>query len=60
MNISYYPIYINFAILPQLILTMVTLASHLYDLLQLVLLVETVFYTIVNIIQVINKEARAT
>ena len=45
--------------LSQLIPTMVTLVSHPYDLFQLVLLVETT-YTIVNMIQVINKEARAT
>ena len=38
---------------------MVTLVSHSYDLFQLILLVETA-YTIVNMIQVINKEARAT
>ena len=37
----------------------VTLVSHSHDLFQLVLLVETA-YTIVNMIQVINKEARAT
>ena len=37
----------------------VTLVSHSYDLFQLVLLVKTT-YTIVNMIQVINKEARAT
>ena len=37
---------------------MVTLVSHSYDLFQLVLLVETA-YTIVNMSQVINKEARA-
>ena len=36
-----------------------SLASHSHGLFQLVLLVETA-YTIVNIIQVINKEARAT
>ena len=47
------------ATLSQLIHTMVTLISHSYDLFQLVLLVETA-YTIVNMIQVINKEARAT
>ena len=47
------------ATLSQLIRTMVTLVSHSYDLFQLVLLVETA-YTIVNMIQVINKEARAT
>ena len=39
--------------------TMVTLVSHSYDLFQLVLLVETA-YKIVNMIQAINKEARAT
>ena len=38
---------------------MVTLVSHSYDLFQLVLLVETT-NRIVNMIQVINKEARAT
>ena len=47
------------ATLSQLIHTMITLVSHSYDLFQLVLLVETV-YTIANMIQVINKEARAT
>ena len=47
------------ATLSQLIRRMVTLVSHSYDLFQLVLLVETT-YTIVNMIQVINKEARAT
>ena len=36
-----------------------TLASHSHDIFQLVLLVETV-YTIVNMIEVINKEARAS
>ena len=46
------------ATLSQLIRTMVTLVSHSYDLFQLVLLVETA-YTIVNMIQVINKEAEA-
>ena len=39
-------------------MVMVTLVSHSYDLFQLVLLVETA-YTIVNMSQVINKEARA-
>ena len=43
----------------QLIRTIVTLVSHSYDLYQLVLLVETA-NTIVNMTQVINKEARAT
>ena len=47
------------ATLSQLIGTMVTLVSHSYDLFQQVLLVETA-YTIVNMIQVINKEAIAT
>ena len=47
------------ATLTQLIHTMITLASHSFDLFQLVLLVETA-YTIVNMIQVINKEARET
>ena len=47
------------AALLQLILTMVTLVSYSHDLFQLVLLVETA-NTIVNMIQVINKEARAT
>ena len=47
------------ATLSQLIHTMVTLVSHSYDHFQLVLLVETA-YTIVNMIKVINKEARAT
>ena len=36
-----------------------SLVSHTHDHFQLVLLVETA-YTIVNMIQVINKEARAT
>ena len=45
--------------LSQLIRTMVTLVSHSYDLFQQVLLVDKA-YTIVNMIQVINKEARAT
>ena len=43
----------------QLVRTMVTLVSHSHDLFQLVLIVETA-YTTVNMIQVINKEARAT
>ena len=47
-------IYMNFVIF-----VFVTLVSHSHDLFQLVLLVETA-YTIVNMIQVINKEARAT
>ena len=47
------------ATLSQLICTMVTLVSYSHDLFQLVLLIETA-YTIVNMIQVINKEARAT
>ena len=47
------------ATLTQLIRTMVTLVSHRYDLFQLVLLVDTA-YTIVNMIHVINKKARAT
>ena len=47
------------ATLSQLMHTMVTLVSHSHNLFQLVLLVETV-YPIVNMIQVINKEARAT
>ena len=47
------------ATLPQLIRTMVTLVSHSFDLSQLVLLVDTA-YTIVKIIQVINKEDGAT
>ena len=51
--------FLCFATLSQLIRTMVTLVSHSHDLFQLVLLVETA-YTIVNMIQVINKEARAT
>ena len=52
-------VFLFIATLSQLIRTMVTLVSHSYDLFQLVLLVETA-YTIVNMIQVINKEARAT
>ena len=47
------------ATLSQLIRMMVTLVSHSHDLFQLVSIVETA-YTIVNMIQVINKEARAT
>ena len=47
------------ATLSQLIRMMATLVSHSYDLFQLVLLVETA-YTNVNMIQVINKVARAT
>ena len=43
----------------MLIRTMVTLVSHSDVFFQLVLVVETA-YTIVNMIQVINKEARAT
>ena len=43
----------------QLIHTIATLVSHSYNLFQLVLLVETTD-PIVNMIQVINKEARAT
>ena len=43
----------------MLIRTMVTLVSHSHVLFQLVLIVETA-YTIVNMIQVINKEVRAT
>ena len=46
------------ATLSPLIRTMFTLASQSYDLFQLVLLVETA-YIIVNMIQVINEEARA-
>ena len=46
-------------ILSQLIRTMIALVSHSHDLFQLVLLVEMA-YTIVNMIQFINKEARAT
>ena len=46
------------ATLSQLTRTMVTLVSHSYDLFQLVLLVDTAC-TIVNMIQVVNKEARA-
>ena len=45
--------------LSQFIRTMVTLVSHSYNLFQVVLLVETA-YTIVKMIQVINKETRAT
>ena len=47
------------ATLSQLRHTMVTLVSHSYDLFQLALLVATVS-TIVNMIQVINEETRAT
>ena len=47
------------ATLSQLIHTMVTLVSQLHNLFHLVLLVQTA-YPIVNMIQVINKEARAT
>ena len=55
----YIYVFLFIATLSQLIRTMVTLVSHSYDLFQLVLLVEMA-YTIVNMIQVINKEARAT
>ena len=62
----YIYIYINLtlcflfiATLSQLIHTIVTLVSHSHNLFQLVLLVETA-YPIVNMIQVIHKEARAT
>ena len=54
-------IYICFlfiATLSQLTRTMFTLASHSYDLFQLVLIVEMA-YTIGNMIQDINKESRA-
>ena len=47
------------ATLSQLIRTMVTLVSYSHDLFQLVLVVETAS-TIVKMIQVVNKEARAT
>ena len=47
------------ATLTQFIRTMVTLVSRSHGRFQLVLLVETT-YTIVNMIQVIKKEARAT
>ena len=47
------------ATLSQLIRTMVTLVSHSYDLFQLVVLVDTA-YTVVNVIQVVNKKPRAT
>ena len=47
------------AALSQLIPTMFSLASHSYGLFWLVLLVDTA-YTIVNMIQVVSKEARAT
>ena len=46
------------ATLSQLIRTMVTLVPHSHDPLQLVLLVDTA-NTIVKMIEVINKEARA-
>ena len=55
MNVVFF-VYCNII---ALIHTMITLVSHSNDLFQLVLLVETA-YTIVNMIQVINKEARAT
>ena len=45
--------------LSQLMRTMVTLVSHLHDLFQLLLIIEMP-YAIVNMIQVTNKEARAT
>ena len=51
--------FVFIATLSQLMRTMVTLVLHSYDHFQLVLLVETA-YTIVNMIQVIHKEARAT
>ena len=55
MNVVFF-VYCNIIVL---IHTMITLVSHSNDLFQLVLLVETA-YTIVNMIQVINKETRAT
>ena len=55
MNVVFF-VYCNII---ALIHTMITLVSHSNDLFQLVLLVETA-YTIVNMIQVINKETRAT
>ena len=65
MNIYEYILLFNsscflfIATLSQLMRTMVTLVSHSYDLFQLVLLVGTAC-TIVNMIQVINKEDRVT
>ena len=65
MNISYYKnLHIYIYILSQHIHMMVTLASHSNNLSQLCFtsslsLVETA-YPIVNMVQVINKEARAT
>ena len=51
--------FVFIATLSQFMRTMVTLVLHSYDLFQLVLLVDTT-YSIVNMIQVINKETRAT
>ena len=45
------------ATLSQFISTMVTLVSHSHDLFQVLLIVETA-YTVVNMIRVINKDAR--
>ena len=52
-------VFLFIATLSQLISTMVTLVLHSYDLFQLVLLVDKA-YAIVNMIQVMNKETRAT
>ena len=59
MYILYIYIYTIYIYMNFVILVFVTLVSHSHDLFQLVLLVETA-YPIVNMIQVINKEARAT
>ena len=52
-------VFFVYATMSQLIRTMVLLVSHSYDFCRLALLVETA-YRIVNMTQVINKEARAT
>ena len=60
MNIFYYPniyTYMNFVFFVYCSIVATDTHSHSYDLFQLILLAETA-YTIV--IQVINKEARAT
>ena len=59
MNIYELCVFLFISTLLQLIRTMATLVSHSHDLFQLVLLVDTA-YRIVNMIQVINKETKAT
>ena len=57
--ISDFFVFLFIATLSQLIHMIVIPVSHSYNLFQLVLLVQTA-YPIMNMIQVINKEARAT